>query len=111
MSKMRARYGFRVFAWLLVSIVSLVSASLCCAQVSPHELLDPKLRGLEKHYFPELKTIHNEIAHTSFPFPFSLNRAVGLDPKQQIEADTRSIEFARFKDRITLKVTGNYNGA
>jgi hypothetical protein len=81
------------------------------AQVSPHEILDPQLKALESQYFSQLKTINQEIARAHFPFPFYLSRAVGLDPSQQVEADTRGLEFERFRDRIVLKATGNYNAA
>ncbi len=69
------------------------------------------MKALEKQYFPQLKTINQEIAKTNFPFPFYLSRVVGLDPSQQVEADTRGLEFKRFRDRVTLKATGNYNAA
>jgi hypothetical protein len=81
----------------------------CSAQVSPNEILNPQLKTLEKQYFTQLKTINQEIAKTNFPFPFYLSRVVGLDPSQQVEADTRGLEFKRFRDRVTLKATGNYN--
>src|SRR5262250_2799150 len=81
------------------------------AQVSPSEILDPHLKELEKEYLPQLKAINQEIARTSFPFPFYLSRAVGLDPSQQVETDTRGLEFRRFQDRVILKATGNYNAA
>lgn len=81
------------------------------AQVSPNEILNPQLKALEKQYFAQLKTINQEIAKTNFPFPFYLSRVVGLDPSQQVEADTRGLEFRRFRDRVTLKATGNYNAA
>jgi hypothetical protein len=81
------------------------------AQVSANEVLDPTLHALEKDYLPQLKTINQGIARTHFPFPFYLSRVVGLDPAQQVEADTRGLEFVRFKDRVVLKATGNYNAA
>jgi hypothetical protein len=81
------------------------------AQVSPNEILDPHLKELEREYFAQLKAINQEIARTNFPFPFYLSRAVGLDPAQQVEADTRGLEFRRFHDRVILKTTGNYNAA
>jgi hypothetical protein len=59
------------------------------AQVSPNEILDPQLKGLEKQSFAQLKTINQEIAKTNFPFRFYLSRVVGFDPSQQVEADTR----------------------
>jgi hypothetical protein len=96
--------------------VWLAAISLCggvgaAAQVSPNEILNPQLKALEKQYFAQLKTINQEIARTNFPFRFYLSRVVGLDPSQQVEADTRGLEFRRFQDRITLKATGNYNAA
>lgn len=81
------------------------------AQVSPNEILNPQLKSLEKQYLPQLKTINQEIAKAHFPFSFYLSRVVGLDPAQQVEADTRGLEFVRFKDRVVLKATGNYNAA
>jgi hypothetical protein len=95
--------------WLAAITCGLATAAH--AQVSPNEILDPHLKELEKEYFPQLKTINQEIARTNFPFPFYLNRAVGLDPAQQAEADTRGLEFRRFHDRVILKATGNYNAA
>lgn len=81
------------------------------AQISPAEILNPDLKALEETYFPQLKSINQEIAKTKFLFPFYLSRYVGLDPAQQPEADSRGLEFVRFQDRVILKVTGNYNAA
>jgi hypothetical protein len=58
-----------------------------------------------------LKAANQQITKARFPFPFNLNRVVGLDPSQQVGADTRGLEFVRFKDRVVLKATGNYNAA
>jgi hypothetical protein len=96
-------------AWLV--IMSLGSGVDASAQVSPNEILDPQLKALEKQYLSQLKTINQEVFKIHFPFPFYLSRVVGLDPSQQVEADTRGLEFRRFKDRVTLKATGNYNAA
>lgn len=94
-----------------LAVFSLGCARNSLAQVSPNEILNPQLKALEKQYFAQLKTINQEISKTSFPFPFYLSRVVGLDPAQQVEADTRGLEFKRFRDRVTLKATGNYNAA
>jgi hypothetical protein len=88
-----------------------VFPSHASAQVSPAEILNPDLKALEQTYFPQLKSINQQIAKTKFPFPFNLSRYVGLDPAQQAEADSRGLEFVRFQDRVILKVTGNYNAA
>src|SRR6201984_2447037 len=81
------------------------------AQVSPNEILNPDLKALEQTYFQQLIGINQSIAKIKFPFPFYLNRFVGLDPAKQAEADSRGLEFVRFQDRVILKVTGNYNVA
>jgi len=81
------------------------------AQVSPAEVLNPDLKALEQTYFPQLKSINQEIARVKFPFSFYLSRYVGLDPAKQAEADSRGLEFVRFQERAILKITGNYNAA
>ena len=97
--------------YLLIVGLSFVLAASAMAQVSPNEILNPQLKTLETQYFSQLKAINQQIARTAFPFPFYLSRVVGLDPSQQVEADTRGLEFKRFKDRVLLKATGNYNAA
>jgi len=104
-----ARSGMLQLVW--IAALSLGCAIDADAQVSPNEILDPTLKALEKEYFAQLKTINQEITRTQFPFTFNLNRMVGLDPSKQVEADTRGLEFKRFKDRVILKATGNYNAA
>ena len=81
------------------------------AQVSPDELLNPELKAAEQKYFQQLKTLNRAIAAAKLPFPFFLSRQVGLDPKQQVEADSRGLEFAKFHERVVLKATGNYSAA
>ena len=108
---MRPGAGMRLLKYVWVAALSFGCGINAAAQVSPNEILDPQLKALEKEYFAQLKAINQEIAKTQFPFPFNLNRVVGLDPSQQIEADTRGLEFRRFKDRVILKATGNYNAA
>jgi len=81
------------------------------AQVSPAEVVNPQLRAAEQTYFSQLEALNRTISSTKFPFAFQLSRFVGLDPKQEVETDTRGVEFVRFHDRVVLKVTGNYNAA
>jgi len=100
-----------VLNYIFLVVLFLGCAASAAAQVSPNEILNPQLKALETQYFAQLRTIHQEIVRAKFPFPFSLNRVVGLDPAKQIEADTRGLEFMRFKDRVVLKATGNYNAA
>ena len=101
----------RALRYALAAVASFLGAWGSSAQVSPNEILNPQLKALESQYFSQLKTINQQVAKARFPFPFYLSRVVGLDPSQQIEADTRGLEFKRFKDRVVLKATGNYNAA
>lgn len=111
---MNATLHVRPYATTLLLAVGLGVGCLApraSAQVSPEEVLNPDLKALEQTYFPQLKTLSQQIARTKFPFPFYLSRYVGLDPAKQAEADSRGLEFVRFQDRSILKVTGNYNAA
>ena len=110
MNEMRPGRGVSALR-VLATLAVFVCACACFAQVSPNEILNPQLKALESQYFSQLKTINQQIAKTHFPFPFYLSRTVGLDPSQQVEADTRGLEFKRFQDRVVLKATGNYNAA
>lgn len=105
----RAVGPLRRYVW--ATALSLACAYAGFAQVSPSEILNPQLRALESQYFPQLKVINQQVSKTHFPFPFYLSRVVGLNPSAQTEADTRGLEFRRFKDRVVLKATGNYNAA
>lgn len=89
----------------------LVPAPAVRGQVSPEEIPNPELKATEQTYFQQLMTLNRQMAAAKFPFPFTLSREVGLDPKDQVEADSRGLEFAKFHERVVLKVTGNYNAA
>lgn len=81
------------------------------AQVGPAEIKNPNLKEAEQAYFQQLLALNQSISEMKFPFKFSLNRHVGLDPKDQIGSDTRGLEFVNFHEREVLKFTGNYNAA
>jgi hypothetical protein len=101
----------RTTGFLAITFAVALSASAAFAQVSPSEILNPDLKALEETYFQQLKTVNQSISKATFPFSFYLSRFVGLDPAKQTEADSRGLEFVRFRDRVLLKVTGNYNAA
>jgi len=103
--------GFQSKKTLLALPLLAFCAMPASAQVSPSEVLNPDLQALEQAHFQQLIAINHSVAKTKFPFPFYLSRYVGLDPAKQAEADTRGLEFVRFKDRAILKVSGNYNAA
>ncbi|MBZ5528499.1 MAG: hypothetical protein LAN71_11440 [Acidobacteriia bacterium] len=88
-----------------------LAASPAAAQVHPAEIVNPQLKTLEETYFQQLIALNHKIAAAKFPLEFKLSRYVGLSPKQQEGADSRGLEFVKFRDRFILKVTGNYNAA
>jgi hypothetical protein len=96
---------------IIRSILFLLWLPQLFAQVNPVEIKDPRLRAAEQDYLMQLLALNGTISEMSFPFKFSLNRHVGLDPKDQIGADTRGLEFVYFHEREILKFTGNYNAA
>jgi hypothetical protein len=81
------------------------------AQVNPVEIKNPRLKTMEQDYLPQLLALNQTVSGMKFPFQFSLNRYVGLDPKDQVGADKRGLEFVNFHERTVLKFTGNYNAA
>lgn len=81
------------------------------AQVSPSEITNPRLRNTEQTHFQQLINFNRAISQIQFPFPFVLSRFVGLDPKRQVGADKRGLEFIHFNDRVVLKISGDYNAA
>ncbi len=76
--------------------------------MAPEEIRDPELRALQQKYRSELKLIGTAAATHSFPFHFYFSRKLGLAEKDQPQNDQRSIQFDRYKDRVVLKITGNY---
>ena len=101
-----------VRALLIVWPATLVfSAAPSFAQVSPAEILNPRLKAAEQANLGRLVTVNRAVAKMSFPFPLALSRYSGLDPKDQIGADSRGLEFVNFHDHLVLKVTANYNAA
>ena len=107
--RVRSRRLRKLF--VLASTLLLIFCLAAGAQVSPSEILNPQLKAAEETYLPQLKALNRAIGSVKFPFTFYLSRYVGLDPKQQVETDTRGIEFVKFHDRVVLKITGNYDAA
>jgi len=108
---MRPRRGMRVL-WMVLVLAGMAASPLrTSAQLHPNEIRDPDLKALEKEYFSQLKSIHQAVGRMHFPFPFYLSRYVGLEPAKQAEADSRGLEFVKFRDRTVLKTTGNYEAA
>ena len=82
------------------------------AQVLPaNEIQDSTLSALQARNMDELKQVGAEILKLPTDYPFYLSRKLDLEEGKQKWADQRSIQFDRYKDKIVLKITGNYFAA
>ncbi|HEV2222521.1 MAG TPA: hypothetical protein VGR84_05920 [Candidatus Acidoferrales bacterium] len=96
---------------LLVVAAVLLMRGSTLAQVSPTEVLNPRLKAAAAKYLPQLESLHQSIAATKFPFPFALARYLQSEPSKQASFDSRGIEFVYFQNRVILKVSGIYSAA
>jgi len=94
-------------------IVSLLLSTLCAsAQVlAPQEIRDPKMRELQQKYQAELKLIAQAALLHNYPYHFYFSRTLDLAEKDQPLNDQRAIQFDSYKDKVVLKITGNYFAA
>jgi hypothetical protein len=82
------------------------------AQVLPaNEIQDPTLSALQTRNMDELKQVGAEILKLPTDYPFYLSRKLDLEEGKQKWADQRSIQFDHYKEKIVLKITGNYFAA
>lgn len=98
--------------------ISLLVLCLCFAvpaaraQVLPSaEIKDPEMRALQERNMDDLKQLGAEILKLPTDYPFYLSRKLDLDQSKQRWADQRAIQFDRYKDKVVLKITGNYFAA
>jgi hypothetical protein len=101
----------RPFLAVLFAIALLVAPQCVFAQVSPSEILNPRLKALEDDNFTRLIAYNRAIQSLKFPFPFLLRRYVGLSAKEDASPDTRGLEFLMFHNQPILKISGNYMAA
>ncbi len=95
---------------IMVSLLFVVTAS-ALGQVSPAEILNPRLKADEAKYLPQLQSLQQSITATKFPFPFRLARYVNAQPRQRTASDSNGIEFVYFEGREVLKISGIYKAA
>ena len=79
--------------------------------LSPAEIADPAMRGLQQSHLAELHAITAALASHHFPYAFYFSRRLDLSEHQQESSDQRSIQFDRFRGQTVLKITGNYFAA
>ncbi len=95
---------------LVLCLCAVISAAR--AQVLPaNEIQDPTLSALQTRNMDELKQVGAEILKLPTDYPFYLSRKLDLEEGKQKWADQRSIQFDHYKEKIVLKITGNYFAA
>ena len=92
-------------------LLLLLGPARSLGQVSPAEILNPRLKALEQTHLSKLMAISRTVPALTYSFPFSLNRYANADPKSPTTVDGRGLEFVNFHDQAVLKVTGNYQAA
>ena len=103
--------------FVICAAILLLAPARSSAQVSPAEIVNPRLKALEQTHLAKLMAINRTIGLLAYPFDFSLNRHVrsdSLDSKganAQMGVDGRGLEFISFQDQVVLKVSGNYKAA
>jgi hypothetical protein len=76
-----------------------------------NEINEPDLRALQERNMDDLKQLGADILALPTDYPFFLSRKLDLDATKQKWADQRSIQFDHYKDKVVLKITGNYFAA
>jgi len=79
--------------------------------LSPPEISDPTLRGLQQSHLAELHAITAGLEGHKFPYHFYFSRKLDLSERDEERSDQRSIQFDNFRGQVVLKITGNYFAA
>lgn len=79
--------------------------------LSPAEITDPTMRGLQQSHLAELHAITKTLEGHKFPYHFYYSRRLDVSEREQERNDQRSIQFDNFRGQVVLKITGNYFAA
>jgi len=96
---------------LLATMLTALACHAAAQVLSPAEIADPTIRGLQQTHLDELHAITSALAGHKFPYHFYFSRRLDLSEREQERSDQRSIQFDRFQGQIVLKITGNYFAA
>ncbi len=96
---------------LLATILAAFSWYAAAQVLSPAEITDPAMRGLQQSHLEELRAITGALADRRFPYHFYFSRKLDLTERDQARNDQRSIQFDKFQGQTVLKITGNYFAA
>ena len=96
---------------LLTTMLTALAWHGAAQVLSPAEIVDPTISGLQQTHLEELHAITAALAGHKFPYHFYFSRRLDLSEREQERSDQRSIQFDRFQGQIVLKITGNYFAA
>jgi hypothetical protein len=96
---------------VLLALTLFIAIALQAQVVSPVEIKDPTLRGLQQEYIDDLRLAGQDVLTNKFEYPFYLSRKLDLDQSQQLHADQHSIRFDSYNGRTVIAITGNYYAA
>jgi len=97
--------------FLAIFFVIFLSSALLAQVVSPVEIKDAGLRGLQQQYMDDLTRAGQDILSIQFDYPFYLSRKLDLDQARQQVADQSSIRFDTYNGKTVVAITGNYYAA
>lgn len=95
----------------LAAVVLGVSCFAGGQALTPAEIKNPQMRGLQEKYLQQLQAVGAEIQGHIFPYPFYFSRVLDLELVQQERADQRSLRFDNFSGMTVVELTGNYFGS
>jgi hypothetical protein len=76
--------------------------------LTPAEIKEPHLRGLQEKYLDQLQTLGTEVQAHVYPYSFYFSRVLDLDLAQQPHADQRSLRFDVYGGMTVIQLTANY---
>ncbi len=101
----------RRISLLTVAALILFALSAAAQVLSPMELADPGPRELQERYLGALQTAAAQLESHKFPYHFYFSRVLDVEEKAELQADQRSIRFAKLETQTVLEITGNYYAA
>ncbi len=96
---------------LIVIVVASLTIFATGQALSPAEIKNPQMRGLQEKNLPQLQQVGAEIQAHVFPYAFYFSRVLDLQLAQQQRADQRSLRFDNYSGMTVVELTGNYFGS
>src|ERR1035437_7591782 len=95
----------------ILSLFAILAWQATGQVLSPAEITDPVIRGMQQSHLEELHAITAALAGHRFPYHFYFSRKLDLSEREQERSDQRSVQFDKFQGQTVLKIPGNYFAA